>query len=67
MQELIGRVDALNKRLQAPGGETGSVALTRIESRSASLNAVPDQCTIYLDRRLALGETEEIVATTSAT
>lgn len=62
MQELIGRVDALNHRLQSGEGETGSVALTRIESRSASLNAVPDLCKIYLDRRLTLGETEELVA-----
>lgn len=62
MQEIIGRVHDLNKKLHAHSGETGSVALTRIESRSASLNAVPDQCTIYLDRRLALDETEEIVA-----
>ncbi len=35
----------------------GTVALTRISNRSASLNAVPDQCTFYLDRRLTLGET----------
>lgn len=35
----------------------GTVAVTRIESRSASLNAVPDQCVFYLDRRLTLGET----------
>ena len=62
MQDLIGRVDELNKQLQAGEGETGSVALTRIESRSASLNAVPDQCRIYLDRRLTLGESEDNVA-----
>ena len=35
----------------------GTVALTHIASRSASLNAVPDQCTFHLDRRLTLGET----------
>ncbi len=35
----------------------GSIALTRIESKSPSLNAVPDRCTFYLDRRLTLGET----------
>lgn len=62
MQELIGRVDRLNQKIHISGSDTGSVALTHIESRSASLNAVPDQCTIYLDRRLALGETEEMVA-----
>jgi putative selenium metabolism hydrolase len=35
----------------------GSIALTRIESSGPSLNAVPDRCTFYLDRRLTLGET----------
>ncbi len=35
----------------------GTVALTRIESQSPSLNAVPDRCVFYLDRRLTLGET----------
>ena len=62
MAELITRVDKLNQKLSAQEGEKGSVALTRIESRSASLNAVPDGCAIYLDRRLALGEDEMKVA-----
>jgi putative selenium metabolism hydrolase len=35
----------------------GTIAVTDIGSRSASLNAVPDMCTFYLDRRLTLGET----------
>ena len=35
----------------------GTIAVTDIRSRSASLNAVPDMCTFYLDRRLTLGET----------
>lgn len=62
MAELITRVDELNRKLSMQVGEKGSVALTRIESRSASLNAVPDGCAIYLDRRLALGEDEAKVA-----
>jgi len=36
----------------------GSIAATEISSRSASRNAVPDTCTLYIDRRLTLGETE---------
>ena len=36
----------------------GSLAVTQIESRAASRNAVPDACTFYVDRRLTLGETE---------
>jgi putative selenium metabolism hydrolase len=36
----------------------GTIAVTEIESRAASRNAVPDCCTFYVDRRLTLGETE---------
>lgn len=35
----------------------GTIALTHIESQAPSLNAIPDRCTFYLDRRLTLGET----------
>lgn len=35
----------------------GTIAVTSIESRSASLNAIPDLCRVYVDRRLTLGET----------
>lgn len=35
----------------------GSIAVTGIESQGAGLNAIPDQCKIYVDRRLTLGET----------
>jgi putative selenium metabolism hydrolase len=35
----------------------GSIAVTSIESQGASLNAIPDLCKVYLDRRLTLGET----------
>jgi putative selenium metabolism hydrolase len=34
-----------------------SIAVTALESHGASLNAIPDQCTLYVDRRLTLGET----------
>ena len=30
-----------------------------VESTSPSINAVPDSCTLYLDRRLTFGETKE--------
>ncbi|HXF81787.1 MAG TPA: YgeY family selenium metabolism-linked hydrolase [bacterium] len=39
----------------------GSVAVTQIQSRSPSLNAVPDVCALYLDRRVTVGETKEQV------
>lgn len=35
----------------------GTIAVTGIESRGASLNAIPDRCKVYIDRRLTLGET----------
>lgn len=35
----------------------GTIAVTCIESRGASLNAIPDLCKVYIDRRLTAGET----------
>jgi putative selenium metabolism hydrolase len=35
----------------------GSVAATRIECRTASNNSIPDECTLYIDWRLTMGET----------
>lgn len=61
MAEIISRVDALNKRLSDKEGSHGTVVLSDISCVSASLNAVPSSCSIYLDRRLALGENLEEV------
>lgn len=61
MAQIISRVDELNQRLSAKSGAHGTVVLSDISSVSASLNAVPSECAIYLDRRLVLGETEEDV------
>ncbi len=36
----------------------GSLAVTEISSLAGSRNAVPDTCTLYIDRRLTSGETE---------
>lgn len=36
----------------------GTIAVTEISSRSGSRNALPDACTLYVDRRLTNGETE---------
>ncbi len=38
----------------------GSLAVTQIESAAGSRNAVPDRCSLILDRRLALGEGEAL-------
>lgn len=58
MSYIIQEVQALNKRLRPDKflGK-GTVAVTKVECQTPSLNAVPDECTIYLDRRLTVGET----------
>ncbi len=54
---VIGDIEALNGRL---GDDeflgAGSVALTKIECETPSLNAVPSTATLYVDRRLTVGE-----------
>jgi putative selenium metabolism hydrolase len=37
----------------------GTITVTTIESCTPSINAVPDKCIIYIDRRLTFGETKE--------
>lgn len=61
MAEIISRVDELNKSLYKEGESHGTIVLSDISCVSASLNAVPSECSIYLDRRLAFGETLEQV------
>lgn len=55
MAEIIQRVEKLNQSLYKEGPH-GTIVLSDISCISASLNAVPSACSIYLDRRLALGE-----------
>jgi len=61
MAQIIQRIEKINKSLQAAGKDHGTLVLSKISSSSESLNAVPSECEIYLDRRLALGETQETV------
>jgi putative selenium metabolism hydrolase len=60
MAPIVEGIDALNPRLRDHDllGK-GTVAVTKIECSTASLNAIPDACTIYIDRRLTEGETRE--------
>jgi len=37
----------------------GTVVVSIVECKSPSINAVPDECTVYIDRRLTFGETKE--------
>ncbi len=59
MAEIIQRVDKTNIELMKKGELMGTLVMSRISSVSASLNAVPSECEVYLDRRMIPGETEE--------
>jgi putative selenium metabolism hydrolase len=60
MAGIISHVEALNERLAVdPFLGKGTVVVSKVEAITPSLNAVPDGCTIYLDRRLTIGETVE--------
>lgn len=61
MAEIIQRVEARNSELSAMKGDRRTLVLSNINSTSVSLNAVPSSCEIYLDRRMVLGETEEMI------
>lgn len=55
---LVFGVDMLADSLASdPFLGPGTVAVTRIESHAASLNAIPARCELFVDRRLTLGET----------
>ena len=56
MAPIIERVEALNARLSSKGKPHGTIVLSDISCVTASLNAVPSSCSIYLDRRLTFGE-----------
>ncbi|MGM8365795.1 YgeY family selenium metabolism-linked hydrolase [Virgibacillus sp. W0181] len=61
MAEIIQRVEKQNEHLMSDEGSKGTLVMSRISSVSASLNAVPSECEVYLDRRIVLGETEEMI------
>ena len=60
MAGIVADIEQLNENLQPrePLGK-GSVTISEIRSTSPSLCAVADSCTIHLDRRLTVGETED--------
>ena len=59
MAEIIRRVDQTNRNLPVINGRKGTLVLSRISSTAVSLNAVPSECEIYLDRRTVPGETQD--------
>jgi putative selenium metabolism hydrolase len=62
MAGIIADIEKLNEKLKPrkPLGK-GTVTISHIRSRSPSLCAVADGCVIHLDRRLTIGETEDVV------
>jgi len=61
MAEIIKRVEQTNLKLMKNTGRRGTLVLSRISSTGVSLNAVPSECEIYLDRRMVMGETEQTI------
>jgi putative selenium metabolism hydrolase len=61
MAEIIQRVEKTNEHLMKNDRPRGTLVMSRISSTSASLNAVPSECEVYLDRRMAPGETEDAI------
>ncbi|HEY3365412.1 MAG TPA: YgeY family selenium metabolism-linked hydrolase [Symbiobacteriaceae bacterium] len=60
MQPIIAGVEALNSRLKDdPFLGKGTIAATYLEVKTGSYNVVPDECTLYVDRRMTIGETAE--------
>ncbi|MCC6798989.1 MAG: YgeY family selenium metabolism-linked hydrolase [Anaerolineae bacterium] len=60
MLPVIAGVRDLNDRLHTdPFLGQGRITVSKIECQTPSLNAVPDECTIYIDRRLTFGESKE--------
>jgi putative selenium metabolism hydrolase len=60
MLPVIAGIRDLNDRLHTDAflGQ-GRITVSKIDCKTPSLNAVPDECTIYIDRRLTFGETKE--------
>jgi putative selenium metabolism hydrolase len=60
MARIISGIEALNERLKHDDflGK-GTIVASYLESKTPSLNAVPDEAVLYIDRRLTIGETAE--------
>jgi len=66
MMAIITQIRELDRRMRwgmgaHPVQGHPSIAVTDVEARTASLNAVPDQFTIYIDRRITLNEPRDEV------
>jgi len=60
MMPIVAGIEKLHGNLKDdPFLGPGSIAVTAVECKGGSLNVVPDECTIYVDRRMTAGETTE--------
>jgi len=60
MARIILGIEKLNEKLKVdPFLGKGTVVVSQIFFKSPSENAVADECTIHIDRRLTIGETKE--------
>jgi putative selenium metabolism hydrolase len=60
MLPLINEIENLNCKLKDdPFLGKGTIAVTKIDCDTPALCAIPNRCTIYIDRRLTAGETKE--------
>ena len=63
MTPVIEGIKWLSERLASdPFLGKGSIAVTKVECDTPSLNAVPDLCRIYIDRRVVPSDTRESIA-----
>lgn len=63
MTPVIEGIKWLAERLASdPFLGKGSIAVTKVECDTPSLNAVPDLCRIYIDRRVVPSDTRESIA-----
>jgi len=61
MAPIIADIEKLNGHLaEHEFLGAGSIIVSSIECTTPSLNAVPDSARIYIDRRLTVGETQEV-------
>ena len=62
MQPIIAGIAHLEESfIPDPFLGSGRITVTNVHSVSPSNNAVPDECTIFVDRRITFGETKELV------
>ena len=57
---IIDAIRTLDAHLKTdPFLGKGTITVSHIDCRTPSINAVPDECSIHVDRRLTFGETKE--------